>query len=255
LLEALAAFVGDLRQMARLEAGTQTEQSFPCNNGGQAVLRGKVTNDQRFSAGDAFDLDLSGCGMLLTGLLLPATVDGRITVAIASGESSWADNFNLAMAVSTADLTARATETVTTRGAMQLQWKSVSRNEWSVLGTGSSLVHTASSSTRTRTSTWKKYRLELVAANSDVRASLAAEVESLNPRLGTAAVSYRLSTVRAFRVNAGGDVPSGALKVASGPSVLTFANGIRGYVADLDADGNGTADVSTEEIPSFVFRP
>lgn len=221
--------------LARLAAGAKrggstkvaVDDSVACAGGGTVRAEGEMAAPPELSTGDRLTLVTANCKPDVNSREL---VNGRVTVAVhalgaaATDISFEYDRFSIGSGDFSIDMTGDTRLRTSGRSSMQL--------------TGTRLSLSATQGADTTLLRWHDYRLATEAIDGAKHRSLAARVETLDPRLGTGWVGYTLSTPSPVL----DDLVDGALRLQGqqGSALLVQFSDDGKVTLQLDADGNGS---------------
>ncbi|MEJ8837885.1 hypothetical protein [Ramlibacter sp. AN1133] len=232
---------------APLVLSAAINETLACSLGGSVTVSGNVASSNGFVAGDSVTLNASGCRETIANVA--TTLSGGFTLAITAGGISSGAAFprHVAMTIQASGLTVAAGgETSTSSGDMSLDVTENSTDSTSVVLTGSSLGNQVTSASGTRSFTMRSYRHVLAIAGNTTSATVTADFETSNSRLGTAPVTYHVSTPSALVTTNAGDVSAGSLRVdGSASALLVTVTGTNTFQLQVDTNGDGSFDASS----------
>ncbi|TFY99905.1 hypothetical protein [Ramlibacter rhizophilus] len=229
-----------LAGLAAKRAGLSTtkaavDESVACPQGGTLRVSGNVADGETLVAGDQVNLIATGCRMLVDGEL--QTLDGGLSLTVRSGSfaSSYPAQAELAL-VATSLRTSTPQYVVEADGDLLATWSASAATRESFVFSGTRFTSSLTMSGQTRSITWRDWRQSVAVDGAQTTLALAAAIEATDGRLGSAPVSYTLTTPVAL-VQVGSGL-SGELKVTGGGSALLLRL-VAPDSATLLVDANG----------------
>ncbi|GAB3773013.1 hypothetical protein GCM10028796_44700 [Ramlibacter monticola] len=258
LVAAVRALVSKRAPASGMPMGVAIERTMPCTEAGSVHVTGDVAGDSGLVAGDHVTLTASGCRESVGGVA--TMMSGGLTLTVASGSMLPGSPFphHVVMTIHAAGFGVTAGgESSTTNGDMVFDLTETSESQGNVVLTGSSLASSVTTAGGTRSFTMRDYRQAVAFSSGSNSFTVTGDFESLNSRLGTAPVNYRVSTPTAMVIaDPSGNVTAGSLRVDGKQSALLLSvTAINSFSLQVDANGDGTFETVTpttlEELRSL----
>lgn len=227
-----------------LATGASVTQS--CTGGGTITFDVTASGSGIPAAGDSYSFLASNC--VETDGTTSMVMNGRLTISVLSGSYDPASAVypkSITMRMVTANFSVSAGgETEVFNGDLTMALTETSATSASVVLTSSSLASTIGS----HHVLVVNYSLSVTETSTGGTMSISASVQTDNPRLGSTAVSYTITTVTPIAVNSAGVVTAGSIKVTgSNSALLLTATGPDTFSVQVDGNGDGTYE-STSSV-------
>ena len=243
LVAAVRALVSKRGPGSGMAMGAAVEGTMPCTESGSVHVTGEVARDDGLVAGDHVTLTASGCHESVGGV--PTMMSGGLTVTVASGSMLPGSPFphHVVMTIHATNFGVTAGgESSTTSGDMVFDFTESGDSHGNVVLTGTSLASSVTTAGGTRSFTMRDYRQAVAFASGSNSFTVTGDFESLNSRLGTAPVNYRVSTPAAMVIaDPSGNVTAGSLRVDGKQSALLLTvTATNSFSLQVDANGDGS---------------
>ncbi len=232
------------------KAKAAINETIDCPLGGTLVAVGSVGSQSVLAAGDGLSLTGFNCKMTIDGST--ATINGALSLSINSGSIGNSYPINVDMSFTALDFrTQVGADSLTVTGDERLVWSASSPIAQTLRTSGTAYSITSVVSGMTRTNTWRNYEQTITLTDTQVTSTLSTQVETDNNRLGSAPVTYQITTPVALVASPiTGDISSGSLLVTGNRSALLITfTGTNTLNLLVDANGDGTYE---QTLPSTM---
>jgi hypothetical protein len=221
-----------------LATGVTTSQTMACASGGSLTMTANMSGGSTIVAGDSMQITANSCTESLDSA--SAVMNGSITFTYlaAYDPASTAYPKTLSVRIVTQNFSiSSGGETEVFNGDVTMTLTETSATSFTMSITSNSLSTTVG----THSVTLINYTLNAEETSSGTVITMSATVETNNSRLGSAPVSYQVTTVTPITVSSTGVVTAGSIKVTgNGSSLLLTVTSADTFTLQVDSNADGT---------------
>lgn len=228
---------------APLPVGIAMTETVQCPLGGSMTISGNFASTAAMMPGDSFTINAANCGVDESGVT--AVMNGQMSITIVSG-SMGTPPFRIVLQMTATNLSVTSGgATAVANGDARIDWSAASGSSQTLISSGTSMSTRETVGGTTRNSKMTNYTQGVTLLGTTVSATLAATVETDNPRFAAGGATYVVGTPVPVKWDAAtGVVSAGSIGVtgAAGSRLTLDFTGNGNATISLDANGDGTAE-------------
>lgn len=237
-----------------LATGVATSQTMACASGGSLTMTANMSGGSTIVAGDSMQITANGCTESLDGA--SAVMNGSITftylAAYDPASTAYPKTLSVRLVTQNFSISSGA-ETEVFNGDVTMTLTETSATSFTMAITSNSLSTTLGG----HSVTLINYSVNADETSSGTVITMSATVETSNSRLGSAPVSYQVTTVTPITVSSTGVVTSGSVKVTgNGSGLLLTVASADTFTLQVDSNGDGiyesTSTVTRSQLQAVL---